>query len=182
MTLVNWNSSQNSKLVFFSILINFVLTLETYIWCFKDEFLHSWIGVISVSLLIDYFFSYIFFTFLQLKEKQSTEVSETAEATQKQVAELEENAAKYRTETEKIQLEIDRLLVIMKEMEDEKHAKDNQIKDLQEWVIKIRLEWSFNLNLNSNTYSNFNSNLNLISNFNSNTNSNLNKDFISNIN
>ena len=52
--------------------------------------------------------------------------------TEEQIAELRKQMEQCQTELNSAQTEVDRLLEILKETENEKHDKDNQIKDLQE--------------------------------------------------
>ena len=67
---------------------------------------------------------------LQLKMAKLGTKSEGV--TEEQIAELRKQMEQCQTELNSAQTEVDRLLEILKETENEKHDKDNQIKDLQE--------------------------------------------------
>ena len=64
---------------------------------------------------------------LQLK---STPKPDTV--TEEQIGDLRNQVEQCQTELKTAQTEVDRLLEILKETENEKHDKDNQIKELQE--------------------------------------------------
>ena len=52
--------------------------------------------------------------------------------TEEQIGELRKQVEQCQTELKTAQTEVDRLLEILKETENEKNDKDNQVKELQE--------------------------------------------------
>lgn len=69
------------------------------------------------------------YTVFQLKSARS---ASRVEATEEKLAELSKTIEQCNSELKSAQSEVDRLLEILKETENEKNEKDNQIKELQE--------------------------------------------------
>ena len=70
-----------------------------------------------------------------MAQDKKSEADERQASTERKFAELEKKATEYQEQVGRTQNELDRLLDILKEMEDEKFQKDKQIKDLQEYEI-----------------------------------------------
>lgn len=62
-----------------------------------------------------------------LEAQANTELVERIKA-------LEQEVARYREDSGKAQAEVDRLLEILREMENEKNDKDKKINELERWV------------------------------------------------
>lgn len=74
----------------------------------------------------------IFLTVVQahnaaLEAQANTEVSE-------RIKNLEQEVARHKEDSGKAQAEVDRLLEILREMENEKNDKDKKINELERWV------------------------------------------------
>ena len=70
----------------------------------------------------------------QLEEEKQVEVKKAASSESSRVESLEKEVREKEDQRDAIQAEVDRLLGILKDTENEKHEKDKQIKELQEWV------------------------------------------------
>ncbi|XP_078529812.1 ELKS/Rab6-interacting/CAST family member 1 isoform X3 [Lissotriton helveticus] len=74
---------------------------------------------------------------LESQLKKANEASQEAKASPElndRIQVLEKEVARYRTESSKSQLEVDRLLEILKEMENEKNDKDKKIAELERQI------------------------------------------------
>ena len=67
--------------------------------------------------------------------KSSVSDIRNVEELQKEVEKLSSQVEQSQSEAEKAQSEVDRLLGIIKDSENEKNEKENQIKELQEYVL-----------------------------------------------
>ena len=70
--------------------------------------------------------------FVQLKSAAPN--GKNTETLHKDISDLTSQVEQARNEANKAQAEVDRLLAIMKESENEKNEKENQIKEQQEYV------------------------------------------------
>ena len=68
----------------------------------------------------------------QVENENAQIVKANTAAAAERVDELEKSARAAEERVGQAQSEVDRLLDILREMEEEKHAKDNTIKELQE--------------------------------------------------
>lgn len=64
-----------------------------------------------------------------LEAQANTEVSE-------RIKNLEQEVARHKEDSGKAQAEVDRLLEILREMENEKNDKDKKINELERWVCR----------------------------------------------
>ena len=90
------------------------------------------------------------FVYIQLKDELSSQSHLSVEEADKRLQGLEQQLTDSNETVSKSHQEVDRLLTILKEMENEKHEKDSQIKELQEFVLfniyfihfRFRFSWS----------------------------------------
>ncbi len=72
------------------------------------------------------------YVFFQMQDDKIQKSNKMASESEIKVTDLESQVTSYKEQANKTQTEVDRLLEILKEMENEKFAKDKQIKELQE--------------------------------------------------
>ncbi|XP_074645524.1 uncharacterized protein LOC141901878 isoform X5 [Tubulanus polymorphus] len=79
----------------------------------------------------------------KIKEKQITDFQMNPQGeTEQRILDLEQQVAHYTDAVSKSHQEVDRLLEIMKEMENEKFYKDKQIKEMQDQLKEIRSKFT----------------------------------------
>lgn len=65
-----------------------------------------------------------------LEAQANTELAE-------RIRHLEQEVARHKEDSGKAQAEVDRLLEILREMENEKNDKDKKINELERWVLAL---------------------------------------------
>ena len=85
--------------------------------------------------------SLVFPSVLQLQEERAALSNRLSTLKARSTSELEQEAKKREAEGTKSLYEVDRLLDIMKTLENDKVDKDKQISELQEWVVDSAPSW-----------------------------------------
>ena len=69
-----------------------------------------------------------------MENHHNNEAKETESQDNERIQQLTKELADREAERDRTQAELDRLLQLLKDTENEKHDKDNTIRQLQEWV------------------------------------------------